>query len=194
MKPINNLSLYVILISLLSSDFLYSKEEFAENPLNEISKQYFLEVFNYEQNIFNNLPEALLGHENVLFRCADAFVGLDQLGDENPGCLVENVHCALDLLLGDDLLFELVADRVLEKGLLPDLVLLVLDLVLDNILDLRFDLGISAVAEVLIDLAQLWLDLPLKHLIHNLLHRLELDLLFAVFPETTEHILLVNHL
>ena len=71
MKLINNLSLYIILISLLSSDFLYSKEEFAENPLNEISKQYFLEVFNYEQNIFNKClkTENLLGADQVNTKC-----------------------------------------------------------------------------------------------------------------------------
>ena len=71
MKLINNLSLYVILISLISSDFLYSKEEFTENPLNEISKQYFLEVFNYEQNIFNKClkTENLLGADQVNTKC-----------------------------------------------------------------------------------------------------------------------------
>ena len=71
MKLINNLLLHVILISLLSSDFLYSKDESIENPLNEISKQYFLEVYNYEQNIFNKCfkTENLVGADQVNTKC-----------------------------------------------------------------------------------------------------------------------------
>ena len=71
MKLINNLSIYVILISLLSSDFLYSKEAPTVNPLNEISKQYFLEVFTYEQNIFNKClkTENLVGADQVNTKC-----------------------------------------------------------------------------------------------------------------------------
>ena len=71
MKLINNSLLYAILISLLSSGFLYSKVEPTENPLNETSKQYFLEVFNHEQNIFNIClkKESLTGPDQVNTKC-----------------------------------------------------------------------------------------------------------------------------
>ena len=71
MKLINNASLYIILTSLLSSGFLYSSEESTENPLNEVSKQYFLEVYNYEKNIFNKClkSESLVGADQVNTKC-----------------------------------------------------------------------------------------------------------------------------
>jgi len=71
MKLINNASLYIILTSLLSSGFLYSSEESTENPLNEVSKKYFLEVYNYEKNIFNKClkSESLVGADQVNTKC-----------------------------------------------------------------------------------------------------------------------------
>ena len=71
MKPINNASLYIIVTSLLSSGFLYSSEESTENPLNEVSKQYFLEVYNYEKNIFNKClkTESLVGADQINTKC-----------------------------------------------------------------------------------------------------------------------------
>jgi len=71
MKLINNASLYIILTSLLSFGFLYSSEELTENPLNEVSKQYFLEVYNYEKNIFNKClkSESLVGADQVNTKC-----------------------------------------------------------------------------------------------------------------------------
>ena len=71
MKPINNASLYIIVTSLLSSGFLYSSEESTENHLNEVSKQYFLEVYNYEKNIFNKCrkSESLVGADQVNTKC-----------------------------------------------------------------------------------------------------------------------------
>ena len=71
MKLINNASLYIILTSLLSFGFLYSSEELTENPLNEVSKKYFLEVYNYEKNIFNKClkSESLVGADQVNTKC-----------------------------------------------------------------------------------------------------------------------------
>ena len=71
MKLINNASLYIISILLLSSGFLNSSEKSTENPLNEVSKQYFLEVYNYEKNIFYKClkTESLVGADQVNTKC-----------------------------------------------------------------------------------------------------------------------------
>lgn len=71
MKLINNYLLYIILICFLSPSVLLGKEAPLENPINEASKQYFLKIFNYEQNILKEClkKENLIGADQVNTKC-----------------------------------------------------------------------------------------------------------------------------